>query len=370
MFAMLFGAGNVVFPLALGRDAGSTVGWAVAGFCLTAVLVPLLGLVSTVLYEGDYRKFLGRTGVVPGAVMAAVCMILIGPFGAIPRCMNTAFAATKWYFPDFSLLYFSMMAAFIVFLFALRPTTVVDLIGKFLGPLKLTLLLSIIVVGLFWVQGTPVHVDATRSHALLKGVIEGYGTMDLLATIFFAGLILNSLKKGLGDKATYKELAFEGLKAGVVGAVLLGLVYAGFCLVAAFHGPSVADINRYELLNALAPYILGPHGGMLTNATVAVSCLVTALALTTVFAEYLQKSIFQGKLSYIACLTMTTIVSGAMANLGFAKLMGLIVPVIVACYPALIMLAIVNIAHKLFGFRFVKTPVFATLAVTIVAMIV
>lgn len=370
MFAMLFGAGNVVFPLALGREAGSTVGWAVTGFCITAVLVPLLGLVSTVLYDGDYRKFLGRVGVVPGALVAAVCMILIGPFGAIPRCMNTAYAATKWYFPDFSLFYFSIMAALVVFLFALRPTTVVDLIGRFLGPLKLTLLLSIIIVGIFWVHGSPAHVDMTPTDALLKGVVEGYGTMDLLATIFFAGLILNSLKKGLGPDAGYKQLAFEGLKAGLVGALLLGIVYAGFCLVAAFHGPSVADIHRYELLNALAPYILGAHGGMLTNATVAVSCLVTALALTTVFAEYLQKSIFRGHLKYVSCLIMTTIASGAMANLGFSTLMSLIVPVIVACYPALIVLSIVNIAHKLFGFRFVKTPVFATLAITVIAMCV
>ena len=242
MFAMLFGAGNVVFPLALGREAGSTVGWAVTGFCLTAVLVPLLGLISTVLYEGDYRKFLGRVGAVPGAIIAAICMILIGPFGASPRCVNTAYAAVKWYFPEFSLFYFSIMAMLIVFLFALRQNSVVDVIGKFLGPIKLTLLLSIIVVGLFWVHGSPTLVDMTPTDALLKGAVEGYGTMDLLATIFFAGLILGSLKKGLGPQAGPKELAREGFKAGLVGALLLALVYAGFCLVAAFHGPSVADI--------------------------------------------------------------------------------------------------------------------------------
>jgi LIVCS family branched-chain amino acid:cation transporter len=367
---MLFGAGNVVFPLALGRESGSTVGWAVTGFCLTAVLVPLLGLVSTVLYDGDYRKFLGRVGVVPGSIIAAICMILIGPFGAIPRCMNTAYAASKWYFPDFSLFYFSIMAALTIFLFALRRNGVVDLIGKFLGPLKLTLLLSIIVIGIFWVHGSPTQVDMTPTNALLKGVVEGYGTMDLLATIFFAGLIMSSLKKCLGPDTSYQRLAWEGLKAGIVGAILLGVVYAGFCLVAAFHGPSVADVSRYELLNALAPYILGPHGGMLTNATVAVSCLVTALALTTVFAEYLRKSIFKSQLSYLSCLMITTIASGAMANLGFATLMSLIMPVIAACYPALIMLSIVNIAHKLFGFKFVKAPVFATLLVTVITMVV
>lgn len=369
MFAMLFGAGNVVFSLALGREAGNTVGWAVTGFCLTAVLVPLLGLVATVLYAGDYRKFLGRVGAVPGAIIAAICLTLIGPFGAIPRCVNTAYAATKWYFPEFPLFYFSIMAVSIIFLFALRQNAVIDVIGRFLGPIKLALLLSIIIVGLFWIHGAPVHVDMTPTDALLKGAIEGYGTMDLLATIFFAGLILNSLRKGLGPEAGYKQLAWEGFKAGLVGAFLLGIVYTGFCLVAAFHGPSVADIHRYELLNALAPYILGPHGGALTNAAVAVSCLVTALALTTVFAEYLQKTIFRDHLNYVSCLAMTTMTAGAMTNLGFAQLMDLIVPVITACYPALIVLSIVNIAHKLFGFRFVKVPVFATLIITVIMMI-
>ncbi len=369
MFAMLFGAGNVVFPLALGRESGTMVGWAILGFCLTAVLVPLLGLISMMLYDGDYKRFLGRTGAVPGAILAAVCMILIGPFGAIPRCINTAYAATKWYFPDFSLAYFSVMASLILFFFAFRQNSVVEVIGRFLGPLKLALLLGIIFVGVLWVGGSPAEVHVPPSDVLLKGVIEGYGTMDLLAAIFFSGLIVRSLKQGLGAEADYSKIAWEGLKAGAVGAILLGLVYVGFCLVASFHGPSVADVNRYELLNALAPYILGPHGGMLTNAAVAVSTLVTALALTTVFAEYLQKNIFKSKIGYATALMITTVLSASMANLGFAKIMGLIVPVIVACYPALIVLALANLAYKLFGFKWVKTPVFATLAVTIVLMV-
>ncbi len=368
MFAMLFGAGNVVFSLALGRDMGDMVWWAIGGFCLTAVLVPLVGLVSTILYDGDYEAFLGRIGVIPGALVAFTCLILIGPFGAIPRCITTSYAAIKWYFPGFTLAYFSVMAVIIIFLFTFRQNNVVDLIGKFLGPLKLALLFSIIVVGLFWMSGTPSTIDITPSSALLKGVVEGYGTMDLLGTIFFAGLIIGSLKKDMDpENPNYKLLAIQGFKAGLIGAFLLTIVYTGFCLVASFHGPSVADVDRYELLNALAPFILGPQGGMLTNAAVAMSCLVTAIALTTVFAQYLHRVLLKERVSYVTALFMTVIASGLMTNLGFKGIMAFIAPMVIACYPAMIVLVLFNLGHKLFGIKLVRVPVFATFAVTLIA---
>jgi len=363
MFAMLFGAGNVVFSLAIGRDMGSMVWWAIAGFILTAVLVPLLGIISSILYEGNYTAFLGRIGAVPGALVAFVCLILIGPFGGIPRCVTTAYSAVKWYAPNFTLLYFSVVLSFIIFLFTFRQNSVVDVIGRFLGPLKLALLFAIILVGLFWMGGTPASVNISPSSALLTGMLEGYGTMDLLAALFFAGLIFTSLKKD-SDGMTSKELAMQGLKASLVGAFLLGIVYTGFCLVASFHSPSVPDVDRYELLNALAPFILGPHGGFLTNAAVAVSCLVTAIALTTVFAQYLHRAILREQVSYVSALLMTVILSGLMANLGFRGIMNIVAPCVVAFYPAMIVLAILNLVYKLFGFEKVRLPVFATFILT------
>lgn len=370
MFAMLFGAGNVVFPLALGRESGNNVGWSIIGFCLTAVLVPLLGLVSIMLYNGDYKAFLGRMGSIPGSIMAGICMILIGPFGAIPRCINTAHAATKWYFPTFSLLHFSIVVACIMFLTAFRQNNVIDLIGKFLGPIKLFLLLGIIAVGLFWMQGPPLsNTDMTISGSITRGAIEGYGTMDLLGTIFFAGLIVQNIKKNkINSGKDYRKLAIEGLKAGIVGAILLGLVYAGFCLVAAIHGPSITNADRYELLNSLAPYILGKHGGILTNFSIAISCFVTALALTTVFSDYLQKVILKNYINYATALFVTVAGSCLMSNLGFNRIMSLISPVITACYPALIVLSLTNIMYKLFRFNWVKMPVLLALVGTLTIM--
>src|SRR5688572_23267278 len=120
IFAMLFGAGNVVFPLALGREVGDQVLFALLGLCVTAVLVPLLGLVSSMLFDGDYRKFLATAGSVPAAIVAFICMILIGPFGATPRCITLSYAALKWHMPQLSLFVFSLIAAVIIFIATIR----------------------------------------------------------------------------------------------------------------------------------------------------------------------------------------------------------------------------------------------------------
>ncbi|MDA0713321.1 MAG: branched-chain amino acid transport system II carrier protein [bacterium] len=363
MFAMLFGAGNVVFSLALGRDSGDMVWWAIGGFIITAVLVPMLGLVSAILFEGNYIAFLNRIGPVPGAIVAFACLILIGPFGGIPRCVTTAFAAVKWYTPDFSLLHFSILASLIIYLLTFKRSSVVDLIGKFLGPIKLILLLAIIVVGLFFMEGAPAVVDLTSSSAMFSGMTEGYSTMDLLAALFFASLIFANLKQKEPKSQPCLDLV-KGFKAALFGAFLLGIVYTGFCLVAAFHGSQVVNIDRYELLNALAPFILGPRGGLLTNAAVAISCLVTAIALTAVFAEYLHRVIFVKQINYLTALAITVFLSGCMTNLGFHGIMSIIAPCVIAFYPALIVLAIFNILNKLFGVKQVVIPVFVTFALT------
>ena len=115
IFAMFFGAGNIVFPLMLGREVGSQMLFGVAGFILTGVLVPLIGLISSALFDGNYKKFLNMTGRIPGMLIALVCMLLLGPFGATPRCITLAHAALKWHVPQLSLFVFSIVVAVFVF---------------------------------------------------------------------------------------------------------------------------------------------------------------------------------------------------------------------------------------------------------------
>ena len=99
MFAMLFGAGNVVFPLILGRDSGHQLFFGLFGFCITAVIVPLLGLFAIMLNHGDYKCLLAPLGKVPTFFIIATCMILLGPLALTPRCVTISYAAVKSYLP-------------------------------------------------------------------------------------------------------------------------------------------------------------------------------------------------------------------------------------------------------------------------------
>lgn len=365
MFAMFFGSGNLVFPLVLGRQVGDQAWYAMLGFFLTAAVVPIIGVIATVLYDGDYRKFLGRMGAIPGALIAMLCLALIGPFGIIPRCITVAYASTKWYMPGVSLFVFSIIAAIILGLCTLRPTKVVELLGRFLGPLKLLLLAIFVIQGLLLIT-TPLHTGYTPGQSLIEGLFMGYGTLDLIGAIFFSGLILTSLRHAIGASVTHKHLLRAAVQAGVMGALLLGIVYAGFVAIAAFHGNKVWDAGPAEIFSVLSMLLLGNYAGALANATVALATMTTAIALTTVFAQYLSNDIFAKKVRYEGALLITLIITIIFTNLGFAGIMQILGPIVEICYPALIVLSILNIAYKLFDFKPVKVPVYATLAGTIV----
>lgn len=366
VFAMLFGAGNVVFPLGLGRTVGDQVLFALLGLCISAILVPVIGLISSMLYEGNYRDFLGTMGTIPAVIITFICMVLIGPFGAIPRCLTLAHAVVRWYVPEFSIFFFSFLAVILIFICTMRKSLMVDILGKVLGPLKLILLFSIIIFGLLYPL-TPVATGFSSSQSFLFGFREGFWMLDLLGTIFFSGLILGSIRgRAAKENLSSRDIIVIGLQGGLVGGVLLGLVYAGFCLVAAMYSAQLAHVAQDQILSALAMSILGSHAGILANITVAVACLTTALALTAVFADYVRSQVFGNRITYLYALLITCVCSFIMANLGFAGIMKMIAPVVIICYPALTVLSLVNIAHKIFGFKYIKIPVFTTLVITII----
>ncbi len=368
MFAMLFGAGNVIFPLVLGRDVGDKLAFGLLGFIMTAMIVPLLGLIATMLFDGEYKRFFGRLGVLPGKILIIFCMILIGPFALIPRCITISHAAIKVYVPQFTILYFSLVCAVIIFLCTLQKNRVIDLIGTYIGPIKLFLLFIIIVNGLLS-PSSLVSSGLSASQGFMLGFNTGYRTADLLCTIFFSGLIFAGVKRALmcgsDRQVSLTEIVRAGLKAGVFGAFLLAIAYFGFFLVAAFNAQALAGVADVDIFSATAQIVLGSFGGLFANITVAVSCLTTAIALTTVFADFLQKEIFLKTMPYRYTQIITIGVAACMSNLGFGGIMKIVGPVLGFIYPSLIVLSLVNVAYKLCGFRYVWLPVGASFIVTI-----
>ena len=347
MFAMLFGAGNVVFPLILGRDSGHQLFFGLFGFCITAVAVPLLGLFATMLNHGDYKVLLAPLGKIPAFLIIAICMILLGPLALTPRCVTISYAAVQSYLPAVPIWAFSSSCALLIFVCTVKSSFIIDLLGKFLGPLKITLLLTIIAKGIF-APAAMMPVTLTKMEGFQLGLFSGYGTCDLIAIIFLSGLILSRLRQGLHPEQQQDSRAIIrlGLQSSLIGGILLSLVYAGFCIASGLHGAQLASVERSAIFSSLTILTLGQAGGCLANVTVAIACLTTAIALTAMFAMYLHKDLSAGRLSYFTSLVITSILTAGMASLGFGGIMKFVSPIIEVIYPILIIYIIGNLLWK------------------------
>lgn len=367
IFTMIFGAGNIIFPLILGRDTGNMIYASMTGFVITAVLVPILGLIATVLYEGDYNKILSSFGKIPSSIMIFVIMFfLIGPFGATARCFILSYSSMHYYMPSVPIWMYVFVATFFVFFIAYKENKVVDILGTILGPIKFTLLLAIIVIG--FSNLAPFSItNYTPSTGFSYGIKQGYYTLDLLGTIFFAHLIYVSIKTKFVDDLNPKRIILLCLKAGVVCAILLGFIYYGFGIISASWATKLTDVPQEQLLSILSIKVLGSGAAFLSNLAVAIATIVTAIVLTTVFSDYLAFTLLKGKISYHTALIISLLTSLIMVNFQFAGIMMIISLIAVAIYPAIIVLATLKIFHKLFGFKekYISPVVWTVLIITI-----
>jgi len=366
LFAMLFGSGNIAFPLGLGRDLGSMAVYGMIGFFITAIAVPVLGIIAMSLYNGDYRLFLSRIGKIPGAFVIFICLALMGPFCIIPRCIALSHLALQFIMPSLTLLQFSLFAAVIIFLATYRESGVIGLMSRVLGPIKFILLSAIIAIG-FFASSTVIPCSLSSWTTFAQGLFVGYGTLDLLAVMFFSQLLLSGLRYDeRGRERTQSSMMRLLVIAGIIGAIMLGVMYAGFVLVASMQSGIASCIQAEEgqLLSILAALLLGSGGGVLASITMAIACSTTAIALTTVFADYLNEQLFK-KRSYHGALLITLAIAVFFANFGFAGIKALIAPVIEILYPALIVLALTNILYKTIRIDCSKFPFYATLGCTV-----
>jgi LIVCS family branched-chain amino acid:cation transporter len=367
IFSMFFGAGNVVFPLVIGRYAGDKNFYAIIGFLVTAVGVPFLGLVAMVLFNGDYKSFFGRLGRIPGLFVVAASMALIGPFAAIPRCVALSYSTIKSFLPGTTLFYFSLISCVIIYILAAKKNNVVNVLGRILSPILIISLVVIIAKG-FWSGPPATPIFGRRRLFLFEGLIKGYNTMDIFAGFFFSAVVLAGLRQRftkLKDKnglESNNSLLPQTIIAGLIGTSLLAVIYTGFSYVSAFYSERLSAVDPDAIISAISFYTLGPLAGLIACVAVSLACLTTAIALTVVFTDFMRTQLFNGRLGYNSSLLITMVIAFCVSNIGFSGIVRIIAPILVVCYPALIVLAIVNIAYKLWNIQSVKIPVFGTFA--------
>jgi LIVCS family branched-chain amino acid:cation transporter len=358
LFSMFFGAGNLVFPLLIGKHAGAESLSALSGLSVSAVLFPFLGLAAIMLYGGDLKAFLARIGKWPAAALLFILAMSQGPIGAMPRLVTLMHASIAPYW-NVPLGLFSIFICALVFFLTLKPTRMMHLLGVILTPLLLLTLGLLFGFGLF--NGpAPQPVPEGAAFHFQQGLQGGYQTLDLTAALLFGMLMIPHLSKG---GLSVSEVRKKMLGASSIAAGLLMLSYIGLCYLSASYGPSIpSHIANVDYLHALAVKILGPSGSLIATGAVFLACLTTAISLAAVFAEYLRSELFKEKVGSTWPLAITLFASALMANLGFSAIMKIWGPILGILYPSLIVLCLFNIANKLLEVKMVKTPVFAALA--------
>ena len=365
IFSMLFGAGNIIYPIKCGVVAGSQNIFGITGFILTGVALPVLGLISMILFEGNYKRFFNRIGKIPGAIAILYCMLIVGPLIAMPRCITAPFEMLKPFMPGINLPIFSILFAGITFIMTYKESKILSLLGNIISPLLLGSLAIIAGKGL-WQADHLVEQTIPSSVVFLEQFTHGFQTLDLLGALFFAYIVLRILKANRkSSQVKTKELALISLKSGLLSGLLLTIVYVAFSYIGAYYGDLVTlDMNGAEMFRIISLNILNKNSIIIIMLAVLMACLSTITALAAVFSEYIHHELFHKKISYTACLTATMLTTTIISNFGLSNILKYSMPIISIGYPIITAITLCNLAHVLFGFRYIKMPVALTAIMT------
>ena len=342
LFAMLFGAGNLIFPPMLGYETSSSCILTMLAFIITGVGFPFLGILSVSIAGNGIKDFANRVSPTFSTIFAILSILAIGPMLAIPRTGATAYEITFLYngmeSPIYKYIYLICYFG-IVILFSLRANKVIERVGKILTPILLILLFLIIIKGIFFTN-LSIKPDI-YPHAFKRGFLEGYQTMDTIASIAYAGIILKAIKS---DRSLTHEQEFLFLiKSGLVAIISLALIYGGFALVGAKMHSVLATDDKIELLVKTTSYLLGNYGILVLAICVAGACLTTAIGLVATVGEFFS-SITSFK--YENIVIFTVIISFLLSILGVESIINISVPILVFIYPVMISLILLNLFGK------------------------
>ena len=342
LFAMLFGAGNLIFPPMLGYETNSSWISTMLAFTITGVGFPFLGILSVSIVGNGIKDFANRVSPTFSKIFAIISILAIGPMLAIPRTGATAYEITFLYngmeSPIYKYIYLFCYFG-IVILFSLRANKVIERVGKILTPILLILLFLIIIKGIFFAN-LSVKPDI-YPHAFKRGFLEGYQTMDTIASIAYAGIILKAIKSG--RNLTQKQEFSFLIKSGLVAILSLALIYGGFALVGAKMHSVLVTKDKIELLVKTTSYLLGGYGNLILAICVAGACLTTAIGLVATVGEFFS-SITSFK--YENIVIFTVIISFLLSILGVESIIRISVPILIFIYPVMISLIILNLFGK------------------------
>ena len=353
LFALFFGAGNLIFPAHMGQQAGESYLQAVFGFVFTGAGLPLLGILA-MAYTGarDVQHLASRVTPWFGVFFAVALYLSIGPLFALPRTGTVAFEVGVKPFlgegtsESLVLLLFSIVFFALAYYLAMTPGKLIDRIGKILTP---TLLLGIAILGFKTIVdpmgGLTEPQGNFATHPFVEGFLAGYQTMDALASLVFAIIVIGSLQAA--GVSNNQQLMRMTMGAGFLAALCLALVYA---LIAYMGAHSVEVTGWFDngalVLSEIANHYWGTLGNLLLMVIIFLACLTTAVGLIAACSEYFARLI--PKVSYNSFAIIFTLVSCGLANKGLSGIISFSIPVLMLLYPLTVVLILLVFLNSLF----------------------
>lgn len=358
LFSMFFGSGNLIFPLYIGTLAKEDWLYASGGFLISAVLLPFLGAIAMVLYRGNYSNFFNTIGRKWGFLLSAILLTVWIPLGSAPRCMTLSYASLTSYFGTAPPLWlFGIVYSCLVYFVITRGLEVLDILGKIITPLLLTCIAVIFTKGTF---SMPEAVAPDSYHSFfLMGLVEGYNTMDLIASFFFSASVIHLLTQSKEEEIS-KALPVV-FKGSIVGMVTLGSVYLCLIALAAHFAPILEGVPKDQLLAQLALYILGPKWSIIALAAIFLACFSTSIALIIAYTDFLHEEVFQLQFNPSVAMFVALIAAFIMSLFGLEGITYITSPALKICYPILILLIIFNVGKMIVSRRLVQDTRSSTL---------
>ncbi|WP_417764526.1 branched-chain amino acid transport system II carrier protein [Shewanella chilikensis] len=362
-FAFFLGAGNLIFPPFAGQLAGDNMPLAMIGFLITAVGLPLAGLIAVAKAQGKVMKLLPAFA---ATALAVAIYIIIGPAFAAPRTGLVAYEIGALPFIQdpasvvniFGLelnkpqLFYTLGFFVVTMLLALFPGKLMDSIGKVLTPVLILLLVGL-AVSVILLPGSEVPAASGDyiKHPLTKGIIEGYNTMDTLASLMFGMLIIDILRnKGVSEPGLQTRYL---VRAALVAAAGLAFVYVSLFFLGATAGDMAKGAESGgQILTNYVTHEFGDMGIILLSTVVTLACLTTAVGLVSACSDFFQE-LLPGA-TYRFLVVLFSVICAVVANVGLTQLLAISIPVLMTIYPVAIALVLVTFLTPYF-----RNPKFA-----------
>jgi len=355
LFSLFFGAGNLILPPFLGYNAGEDWVWVALGFAVSAVVIPIMAIYGYARLQGTMLDFSKKVS--PSfALLYSVLVYIIAISLPSPRTASVTYEMAIQPYFNISSLWSSVLYFLLVLSFVLNRSQILNIIGKFLTPIIIVILLCIIGIGVLG-DIEPLRASIFKN-TFTEGILEGYQTFDAIGGVVVGGVLVISL--ALRGTYSYEEKKSIIAWSGLISGLGLLLMYGGLIALGAFYSGTLEVENRTELLSLLSNNTIGSLGAAFLSVLVTLACFTTAVGIVTGTADFVQGVLGDSKSAYQITAILGCLIGVIVGQFDVQYIISIAVPALMFIYPITIALILLNVLPETYGSKLVYRGVTTT----------